>query len=175
MKYVSYQKGRKMKKFLKTAGLILIVMIELAFFGCAMMPKMVTPAWIEPEAAEYADVNVPSTDILGIPIPYTNLYDAELVERKMKFKHLTNQLAGARLMEDDQLEFDYLAEIHSLRTQEARDLAESWFSATGPYGLLVTSLGIGGLCTYGGGKLIPRKREKELEAEVNRLNGGNHG
>lgn len=153
----------KMKKVMKTLALILIVVIELAWFGCATVQDVVTPAWIDPVAAEYADVNIPSV------MPYTSLYDAKAVLRGMNFKHTMNQLMAARAMEDDDLLFKHIKDEHILHIKEGQEFQQEVFSPTGPIGIALASLGFGTLGTIAGGRLIPRKREKELEAEIEKL------
>lgn len=145
-----------MKKWLKYIGVALLVIGELALIGCAMAPDLVIPCWIEPEAAEYADVNIPGL------LPYTTLHDARQVARGMNFKHLTSQTAILRDLDDENLRYNYLNNAHSLYMRQSEQLKENVFSPTGPIGILLS----GGILGTMGIVLVDRPGTRQKLAEA---------
>jgi len=149
-----------MKKLLKTLLVILLVIIEVGLIGCAMVPDLVTPCWIDPAAAKYADVNLP-----GI-LPYTTLHDARQVKRNLDFNHLLNQIVYVRLIEDDRMTYDYINAAHTSYIKRAEEFQAAVLSPTGPIGILLSGAAFGTM----GALYIKRpgdKSKKEVEEIVN--------
>jgi len=147
-----------MKNWLKNL-LIIVASLGLAIIiGCSAMMDGVTPAVIEPEAADYA----------GRPIkkfmPYTSLLDAQRIDAWVDYVHLKRQASFAREAEDDLAWVSFLKDRAAFHKANAMQFQQMVFSPEGPIGLLFPSLFAGTL----GALLIKRpgdKSKKEIETE----------
>lgn len=140
------------KKLQVLIGSVLILGLAV-LFGCASVQDVVTPCWIPPGAAEYADAN--TTSIL----PYTTLFDAKRVQAKMNYVHTVNQVK-------DKLEYEYYTGIQTFHMGAAKEFQAAIFSPTGPIGLLFPTIMAGSF----GALFIKRpgdKSKKEVELEEN--------
>lgn len=146
-----------MNKYIKTIIILLSATILIAFFGCSIAMDALTPCPIQPQAAAYADE--PITDFLLI----STVWDAKRIDAKMDYVHESNQINFARLMEDDNNEYEYLKDIHVSNIQSALQLQESVFSPTSPVGALIPGLSGLGLGAYLISKPEDRKKIKKLE------------
>jgi len=126
----------------------------IAFFGCAAFQDALTPAYIEPEAAEYA-----KTEKMSF-MPYTTLLDADRVGKRMAYVHKLTQLGLARDIEDDVIRYGFLNDIHLAHIQNAQAFQSQVFSVDSPLGLLMPTLFGGTL----GALLIRRPGDKKKEA-----------
>ncbi len=124
---------------MKKLTITIATMIILVMFGCSAMMDAVTPCYIEPEAAEYADAN--STGFL----PFTTLFDAYRIDNKMDYIHERKQLDYARLAEDDTLKYGHLKNTHTVNIQGGLDFQQTAFTPEGPIGLLLPTLAGGTL------------------------------
>lgn len=139
---------------------LLIVVTALSLilmFGCSLFQNAITPCYIEEDAAIYAAE--PLTELL----PYTSLLDAERIDSKVDYKHQLNQVDLNRLMEDDDMKYDFLKDRSTIHITAAKEFKQTMFSPEGPVGLLLPTL-FGGVL---GGLLIKRPQEKELERKLN--------
>lgn len=147
----------KIQKFLVTVSILLLVTI----LGCAAFQDAIVPCYIDPVAIEYANANVPEF------LPWTTLWDARKVDEKLDFMHELNQIACARLMEDDNMNWAFLKNTHAVHIQNAEQLKGTVFSPEGPLGLLLPALSGLGIGAF----LIPdpkqRNKIKELEGKLN--------
>ena len=148
--------NRIIKEIVKYGVMAVLIVAELVLIGCAMAPDVVTPCWIDKEAAEFAGVNIPGL------LPYTSLLDAEKVARGMDFVHIINQLTLGRLLEDENLKYSYLKNAHTLHLQKSRETKEAIFSPTGAIGILLS----GGIFGTLGALFIPRLAEKKKVEEA---------
>lgn len=155
-----------MKKLLKYLSIFFLVAIELILIGCAMVPDLIVPCWVEPEAIKYADYNSP-----GI-LPYTTIYDARQVLKAVSFAHLLKQRELVRDLEDDKLTHDYLFEAQSLHVARSEEWSKAVFDPAGPIGLLLSGGLMGSLMLFTD-KPGTRKRLDAAKAEgVKEANGG---
>lgn len=140
----------KTQNLIATSSIFCLMVI----LGCASFQDVITPCWVSPAATKYADAN--ATSIL----PWTTLFDARRIARKMDFVHSWNQLK-------DRMKYDFLRGITRFHINAAEELQATLFSPTGPIGLLVTtSLG----ATAGTlllSKPSDKKKIKALEDEKN--------
>lgn len=137
-----------------TIGLIIMI-------GCSAVQDAITPAYILPEAAVYADVNDTSEFM-----PYTTLWDLNNLDRRLDFAHQANQNVLGRMLEDDNLEYAFLKDAVTTSQQSAAAFKETVFSPSGPIGLMFPAVFGGLLGTF----LIKRpgdKTKEEFETAVN--------
>ncbi|KKL96379.1 hypothetical protein LCGC14_1845080 [marine sediment metagenome] len=139
---------------LKALIIVVCIMGLTAIFGCSLIMDVATPSYISPAALAYADANVPL-----IPwMPFTSLFDARFVEKKMDFQHLLNNMT-----EEAKYNFHKGSVVSSIIVGEK--FQQAVFSPTGPIGLMLPASLAGILGTMAGGKYIKSPREKELEKE----------
>jgi len=139
-----------MSKRTRVSIVTLSATILVIFIGCSMVQDAVIPTYIAPEAADYAEVNVPAG-----PLPFTTLWDAKRVDKRLDFAHELNQIQLARLQEDDLMTYNYLRNNHTLHLQQGQQLKQTIFSPTGPIGLLISGFGFGTI----GALTIPRPQD----------------
>jgi len=153
--------SKRLQKILVTVSVLILV----AFFGCAAFQEAVTPAYIEPDAIKYADVNVPTFT------PWTSLWDAKYkVDRWMDLRHKEVQLDLVRKIEDDDLRYTFLKDVEATHIRSAEELRQNLFSPEGPLGLLIPTI-LGGTL---GALLIPRPGDRKRIAELEKVNGKNN-
>jgi hypothetical protein len=118
----------------KTITVTIVTLSLIALFGCSAMMDAVTPTFIEPEAAAYADAN--STSFM----PFTTLWDAERVISKMDYSHQLNQLLLLRQAEDDDIRYGFLKDAQVGHNVSAKQLQTALLTPEGPIGLLLPTL-----------------------------------
>jgi len=134
---------------LKTAIIAVCIFGLAVILGCASFMDAITPCYIPPKAAEYADANVP------IMLPYTTVFDARIVDKKMDYMHFINSMT-------EDAKYEYLKGMTAFHIQASEEFQQAVFSPEGPLGLLLPTLFGGTL----GALLIKRpgdKSKKELE------------
>ena len=141
-----------MKGKLKTFVVTICVLGLTVMFGCSLVMDAVTPVYIPKESRDYADANVPL-----IPwMPFTSLFDARYVEKKLDYQHLINSMTE-----------DAKYSLHKGMVVSGIVIGEKFqqkvFSPTGPIGLLLPASLAGVLGTMAGGRYVKSPREKELE------------
>ncbi len=139
----------KMNKKQKTLT-VLMVMGLAVMFGCSAIQDVLTPTYVNEEAAAWADV---PTKLL---MPYTTLFDAKRVAAAIDFKLTMERFTGG-----------YYKSITNLSILAGEEVKATLFSPEGPVGLLLPTLFGGTL----GAMLIKRpgdksKKEVELEKSV---------
>lgn len=155
-----------MKKWLKYVAAVFLILAELILIGCAMVPDLVIPCWIEPEAAEVADVNIPGL------LPWTTLHDAQQVSRGLNYNHLMSQMRFARGLADENLKHDFLSNAHNLYIEQAEQFKEDVFSPTGPIGILLSGGALGGLMLFVDKPGTRKRLEQAKEEGKKEANGG---
>ena len=126
---------------------VLMVMGLAVMFGCSAVQNILTPTYVNEEAAEWAGV---STKLL---MPYTTLFDAKRVGQAIDFKLTIERIRGG-----------YYKSITNLSILAGEEIKATVFSPEGPIGLLLPTLFGGTL----GAMLIKRpgdKSKKEVELE----------
>lgn len=128
-----------------TEKIITVIVFALLaiLIGCMAIQNAVTPAWIEKPAKDYvADPN----GALPFDIPrfwWTSIYDAELMDKLLDFKHKQRQVLFERAKEDDTVWYALLKGQSELHLQNAYALRTELFTPQGTIGAIVlASLGI---------------------------------
>lgn len=155
-----------MNKWLNRLIITLVGAFIIALIGCSSMQDVITPAYIEPEAISYADMNdVPSF------MPWTSLWDLKRIEQRMNFNHTVKQIVCDRMKEDDTLGYNFLKGAVAQSIKDAEEFKSTIFSPEGPIGMLLPMV-LGG--TFGA-LVIKRpgdKTKKQVE-EVLKTGNGN--
>lgn len=128
----------------------IMVMLLAVLFGCSAIQDILTPTYIDEEAAEWAGM---PTKLL---MPYTTLFDAKRIDKAIDFKLTIEKIRGG-----------YYKSITNLSILAGEEFKTTMFSPEGPIGLLLPTL-LGGTL---GAMLIKRpgdksKKEVELEKSV---------
>ena len=126
---------------------VLMVMGLAVMFGCSAFQDVITPTYVDEEAAEWAGI---PTKLL---MPYTTLFDAKRVGKAIDFKLTIERIRGG-----------YYKSITNLSILAGEEFKTTMFSPEGPVGLLLPTLFGGTL----GAMLIKRpgdKSKKEIELE----------
>lgn len=135
----------------------LSIAILLTMLGCASFQEVLTPAYISEDALAYTG------DDGKTFTPYTSLWDARRINKKLDYQHHVNQLKSAREMEDDSNEYKHVKDAHLTYIKQAEEFRHTLFDPDGAIGLLAPALGGLGL-----GFVIKRpgdKNTKEVEEE----------
>jgi hypothetical protein len=125
----------------------LMAMCLAVMFGCSAFQEVITPTYVNEEAAEWADV---PTKLL---MPYTTLWDAKRVGMAIDYKITIERFKGG-----------YYKSMTNLSILAGEEIKTTLFSPQGPVGMLLPMLFGGGL----GAMLIKRpgdKSKKEVELE----------
>lgn len=126
---------------------VLMVMGLAAMFGCSALQDVITPTFVDQEAAEWANTTPKSF------MPYTTLWDAKRVGAAIDFKLTIERIRGG-----------YYKGMTNLSILAGEELKTTLFSPQGPVGLLLPTLFGGTL----GALLVKRpgdKSKKEVELE----------
>jgi hypothetical protein len=142
--------GKGLVTLICVAGLVIM-------FGCAGMQDIATPIHIDKAAIEYAGVEATSY------LPWTTVWDSRRVLAYMNYMHTQTQVAYKRLQQDDNLTHAFLLNSVEVNLADAVGLQKQLFDPTGPIGLLLPALFGTGI----GAMFIPRKRERDLEKQLN--------
>ncbi len=128
----------------------LMVMGLAVMFGCSAFQDVITPTYVNEEAAEWADTTA------KLFMPYTTLWDAKRVGMAIDYKITIERFKGG-----------YYKSMTNLSILAGENIKATVFSPDGPIGLLLPTL-LGGTL---GAMLIKRpgdksKKEVELEKSV---------
>ena len=135
-----------MNQTIEKLTIAVLLLLSVAFLGCAAFQESVIPTYIPPDCIDYADVNVP------VIMPYTTMLDSKYVDAGMDLRH---DISG--------LKFQFLKDQRLQHFNNADQMRQAVFSPDGPIGLLLpmmTGLGIGAL---GLSKPSDKKKIKDLE------------
>ena len=94
-----------MNKKLETFIVTICALGLVVLFGGSCITDIATPCHIEEDAVFYADEKPTSY------LPWTTLWDAERIDRKMDFMHQLRQINLLRELEDDDLNYCYIKDI----------------------------------------------------------------
>lgn len=148
---------------MKTAFVVLCLVVMGAGIGCASFSEWVTPARIDQQAVGYvvgAGVAEPN-EFKG----YSNLAKAEALAGKVDAAHQVNQLALQQQLQKDDLAYGVLKDTVAASLSLARQREEALF---GEKGLLTMGLGIIGAGSLAGFVGLMRKRPGDVtSAEMN--------
>ncbi len=126
---------------------VLMVMGLAVMFGCSAVQDVITPTYVDEEAADWADTTP------KLFMPYTTLWDAKRVGRAIDYKLTITKIKGG-----------YYKGITNLSILAGEEIKTTLFSPQGPVGLLLPTLFGGTL----GAMLIKRpgdKSKKEVDLE----------
>ena len=127
-----------LSKILQTTVITLAALILVVLMGCSMVLDAITPCYIPPQLGEFVDE--PMTSF----VPYTTVFDAERMLRKM------NYFAGGL----------------KISVAGSRELQQNVFNPTGPLGLLM----VGGPALALGALGISKPKDKKT---IEGLKNGN--
>lgn len=128
---------------------VLMVMGLAVMFGCSAIQDVLTPTYVNEEAAEWAGV---PTKLL---MPYTTLFDAKRVGQAIDFKLTIERIRGG-----------YYKSITNLSILAGEEIKATVFSPDGPIGLLLPTLFGGTLGAMLISKPGDKKQIKDLEKSV---------
>ena len=141
--------GKGLKKLLKTTVIVLAGLMVLLFVGAGCIQDVITPCYVDQDAAEWADVPP------KLFMPYSNLWDAKRLTRAIDYKLTIERIKGG-----------YYKSITNLSILAGEELKNTVFAPDGLLSLLM----IGGPCLAAGGIFIPRGKDKR---EIEALKNGN--
>ena len=136
-----------MKKLLQTTVIVLAGLIAVVFIGASGCQDIITPAYVDKDAAEWA--NVPTKLFL----PYSTLWDAKRLSNAIDYKLTIEKIKGGY--------YKNITNISILASEEFKDVV---FNPNGILSLLM----IGGpMCALGAYGISKPKDKKEIEALKN--------
>lgn len=137
-----------MKKLSQTTVVVLAGIIVLVFVGAGCIQDIVSPAYVDRDAAEWA----------GVPtklfLPYSTLWDAKRLAHAIDYKLTIERIKGG-----------YYKSITNLSILAGEEFKSTVFASDGLLSLLM----IGGPCLAAGGMFIPRGKDKK---EIEKLKNG---
>lgn len=140
----------KTQNILATGSIILLLIV----LGCASFQAALTPCYVSPAAAAWADTKTTSI------FPWTTLFDAQRVDMKLDYVYTMKQIT-------DTLDYEYHKGITRFHKAAGEELRAALFSPTGPLALIVPT----GLAATAGALLFSKptdkKKIKELEIQNN--------
>lgn len=142
-----------MNKKQKILTAFMVIALAL-FFGCSAVQDVLTPTYVNEEAAEWADT---PTKLL---MPYTTLFDAKRVGRAIDFKLTIQKIEGG-----------YYKGITDLGILGGEEIKATVFSPEGPVGLVLPTLFGGTIGTMLGSAYRQRPKDKKRIEELEAKNG----
>jgi len=122
------------KKLLSTLGITLVSVFFVILLGCSAVMDVVTPAYINPKVAEYAE------ESLTVFTPYTSLWDAKRIDDKLDYMHLVKQASLKKLAEDDNRAYAFYNDSIDISIAGGEEFKGNVFSPTGPIGILLAGI-----------------------------------
>ena len=138
-----------MKKLLQTTVIVLAGLIAVIFIGAAGCQDIITPAYVDKDAAEWA--NVPTRLFL----PYSTLWDAKRLSNAIDYKLTIEKIKGGY--------YKNITNISILASEEFKDVVFN------PNGLLSLLMIGGPMCALGAYGISKPKDRKELEILKNNV------
>lgn len=136
-----------MKKLLQTTIIILAGIISLVFIGAGCIQDIITPAYVNVDAAEWADVPT------NLFLPWSTLWDAKRLSNAIDYKLTIERIKGG-----------YYKDITNLSILAGEDFKNTIFAPDGLLSLLL----IGGPTFAAGSFLISKPKDrKEIEVLKN--------
>ena len=134
-----------MKKLLQTIVIVLAGIISLVFIGAGCVQDIITPCWVNPNAAEWA----------GVPtklfLPYSTLWDAKRLANAIDYKLTIERIKGG-----------YYKNITNLSVLAGEELRNTVFAPDGLLSLLL----IGGPTFAMGSFLISKPKDRKTIEEL---------
>ena len=143
------QSTKYFRSFAQTTVIVLAGLIAVIFIGAAGCQDIITPAYVDKDAAEWANVPV------KLFLPYSTLWDAKRLSNAIDYKLTIEKIKGGY--------YKNITNISILASEEFKDVV---FNPNGLLSLLM----VGGPCLAAGGMFIPRGRDKR---EIEKLKNGN--
>lgn len=141
-----------MNKKQKVLTAFMVVALAI-MFGCSGFQDIITPTYVNEEAAEWAET---TTRLL---MPYTTLFDAKRVGRAIDFKLTIGRIKGG-----------YYKSITNLSILAGEEIKATVFSPQGPVGLILPTLFGGTIGTLLGSAYRQRPQDKKRIEELERKN-----
>lgn len=121
-------------KVCKVVGITLVSLFFVILLGCSAIMDAVTPAYINPQVAKYAD------EPLTIFTPYTSLWDAKRINNKLDYMHLVKQASIKKMAEDDDRAYAFYNDSIDISIAGGEEFKGNVFSPTGPLGVLLAGI-----------------------------------
>lgn len=136
-----------MKKLLQATTIILAGIISLVFIGAGCIQDIITPAYVNVDAAEWAGVPT------NLFLPWSTLWDAKRLSNAIDYKLTIERIKGG-----------YYKDITNLSILAGEDFKNTIFTPDGLLSLLL----IGGPTFAAGSFLISKPKDrKEIEVLKN--------
>jgi hypothetical protein len=147
--YYTLLKGTKMNKKQKLLTVLMAMGLAI-MFGCSAIQDIITPTYVSPDAATWADTTP------KLFMPYTTLFDAKRVGMAIDYKIIVEKFKGG-----------YYKGMTNLSILAGEEIKATVFSPDGPIGLLLPTLFGGTL----GAMLISKPDDKKKIRELEVKNG----
>ena len=121
----------------------------LVMLGCATFQAALTPCYVSPAAAEWANTTTNSL------FPWTTLFDAQRVEMKLDYVYTMKQIT-------DTLDYEYHKGITRFHKAAGEELRSTLFDPTGPIGMLIPA----SLAGTAGAFLVSKPSDKKKITEL---------
>jgi hypothetical protein len=135
-----------MKTWTEKITMFVVFALLAGLIGCMALQNAICPAWIDEQAKVYV---ADSNGQLPFPIPrfwWTSIYDAELMDKLLTFKHEQRQVLLDRAKEDDRSWVSLLKGRSEEHLANARVLRTELFTTQGTIGAIL----VAGLSMYAG-------------------------
>lgn len=132
-----------MKKLLQTTAIVLAGLIAVIFIGAAGCQDIITPAYVDKDAAEWAGVPI------RLFLPYSTLWDAKRLINAIDYKLTIEKIKGGY--------YKNITNISILASEEFKDVVFN------PNGLLSLLMVGGPMCALGAYGISKPKDKKEIE------------
>lgn len=137
------QNTKYFRSFAQTVIVVLAGVMTLIFVGAGCMQDVVTPAYVDKGAAEWADVPT------RIFLPYTSLWDAKRVAYAIDYKLTIEKIKGG-----------YYKNITNISILAGEEFKGVVFNPNGLLSLLMVG---GPMCALGAYGISKPKDKKEIE------------
>ncbi|MBA7698875.1 hypothetical protein ES703_107558 [subsurface metagenome] len=142
-----------MNKKQKILTAFMVVALAL-MFGCTGFQDLITPTYVNTEAAEWAGTTP------KMLMPYTTLFDAKRVAAAIAYKLMIEKIKAG-----------YYKNITDLSILAGEEIKSTIFSPEGPVGMMLPMLFGGTIGTMLGGAYKQRPKDKKKIEELEIKNG----
>ena len=141
--------SESLKRLFRVVIVVLVGSVSLIFIGAGCIQDLVTPAYVDVDAAEWANVSP------NLFLPYSSLWDAKRLANAIDYKLTIERIKGG-----------YYKNITNLSILAGEELKNTVFAPDGLLSLLL----IGGPTFAMGSFLISKPKDKK---EIEELKNGN--
>lgn len=144
--------GKSLKRLFRVVIIVLVGSISMIFIGAGCIQDIVTPAYVDTDAAEWANISP------NLFLPYSSLWDAKRLSNAIDYKLTIERIKGG-----------YYKNITNLSILAGEELRNTVFAPDGLLSLLL----IGGPFTALGAFAISKPKDKKVIEELK--NGNKNG